>query len=326
MKKIVLSSITTLAFALASCGGSKTETINNSGIDEQYAKDSIAMAQLGIIHSFSEGELYGFKNEKDSVIIKPTYAYADYEFIPENVIRVQDANKKWGVINKFGKTVIPFVYDDIYVTEKSNNFICLTNNSNTYGVINYKGDTIIPFEYKQISFAKNNSFICENKDYNYGILNTRNEVILPFNYGYISTILVRNRIIFKAKDSEKYGFMDSTYKVAIIPEFKQVKDFSKLGLAAVMNDGNKWGVINSKNEKIVNFEYDDIWYYSSNGFAAVTNDRVHYGFINRVGKLVIPMKYYVQIEFGNSDNTASVKLNKDDKESFKIDTLGNTVK
>lgn len=325
MKKLVLGSITTMAIALASCGG-KTETAGNSGIDEQYIKDSIAMSKLGTIVSFSEGDLYGFKNERDSVVIKPTYAYADYEFIPENVIRVQDANKKWGVINKFGKTVIPFIYDDIYVTEKSNNFICFDANSSIYGVRNYKGDTIIPFEYKQISFTKNNSFICENKDYNYGILNAKKEITVPFNYGYISSILVSNRIIFKTKDSEKYGFMDSTYKVTITPEYKQAKDFSKVGLAAVMNDGNKWGVINLKNEKIANFEYDDIWYYSSNGFAPVTNDRVHYGFINRQGKLVIPMKYYIQTEFGNSDNTASVKLNKDDAESFKIDTLGNVVK
>ena len=320
MKKLVLGSITAVAITLTSCGGSKTESAVNN---DQYNQDSITMSKIGDLTSYGEGELYGYRDDKDSIYIKATYTQVDYRFNSNNQSVVSDAKKKFGVINKLGKVVIPCSFDYIEHRLGSTAYICKIGD--VYGALGTKGDTIIPFTYDYLTFASTRSILCEDKNFKYGLLSLKNEVILPVTYNKISASLIKNRRFLTDKDN-KSGYLDSLNNVAIKLEYSSADDFSEVGLAVVANSNGEYAVINTNNEILCQFgEYKKIERFSSNGFAAVTKDGERWGFINRQSKLVIPCKYILDLSFAYAE-FAKVKNNKTDVESFKIDTLGNVVK
>ena len=110
-----------------------------------------------------------------------------------------------------------------------------------------------------------------------------------------------------------YGYVDSTGKFVIEPQFVMAGEFSE-GLAAVAVDG-QWGFIDTKG----NFFIEPQFHFArafQEGLAAVYDKSLKkWGYINRSGDPVIPPKFYNAFGFENGVAEVSIK---GEEESRKI--------
>ena len=237
---------------------------------------------------------------------KYLYDYAD-DF--SEGLAVVMKNGKCGVIDKTGKSVVPFDYDFIwgyhsnrarvikYWDEKKNklnqkeldnsslySYYKYSNYQNTedscyYGFIDHLGKVIIPLEYDYASdFHDGYSIVSKNGKY--GLIDIEGNIVIPIIYDRIFDTLfyvgMDNNLIGAETDG-KIGFINIlTGKNAIPFEFDHMQEvpFFSEGLAAVKNN-KKYIFIDT----IGNIKIPTEWDYASNfnkGFALVRNDACYY--------------------------------------------------
>jgi hypothetical protein len=100
---------------------------------------------------------------------------------------------------------------------------------------------------------------------------------------------------FPVVTDEKYGFMNSTGRIVIQPQYDEVGPFRN-GLAVVSKD-SKYGVINKKNELIVDFVYDEILDYQQDRAIAIKNG--NYNLIDRSGRHISSSSFKDIFNFSN---------------------------
>lgn len=169
------------------------------------------------------GAKYAYLDNKNNFIVPfDEFDFADVFGLGRKAIV---ANKgKYGIINEFGKLVLPLEYDfieqpsiysnyaDVFLATKKNSVtifdenldviptkgivsywvwdgnIYVVNKENKIGLIDYSGKQTIPFLYdtlyKEHSVPRIPGFIAK-KDGFYGFISSKNEVIQPFKYNYI---------------------------------------------------------------------------------------------------------------------------------------------
>ncbi len=94
---------------------------------------------------------------------------------------------------------------------------------------------------------------------------------------------------------DKFGYINSTGKVVISPEYDEVGPFRN-GLAVVLKN-SKFGVINKKNELVVDFKYDEIVDFQD-GRAIVSLNEM-YNLIDPFGKEISPTYVNDLVYFSN---------------------------
>lgn len=100
---------------------------------------------------------------------------------------------------------------------------------------------------------------------------------------------------FPIVTDEKYGFMNSTGRIVIQPQYDEVGPFRN-GLAVVSKD-SKYGVINKKNELIVDFVYDEILDFQQDRAIAIKNG--NYNLIDRSGRHISSSSFKDIFNFSN---------------------------
>ena len=74
----------------------------------------IALPAQNLMHPFSKGDLWGYRNADGEVVIQPEYSFASVPAGPYGLVGVNDGNEtKWGVVEASGKVVIQPSYDYI---------------------------------------------------------------------------------------------------------------------------------------------------------------------------------------------------------------------
>ena len=88
----------------------------------------------------------------------------------------------------------------------------------------------------------------------------------------------------------KWGYIDTTGKWIIDPQFESAHDFAD-GLAQV-TVGGRWGYIDQRGKFVVNPQY---WsgHQFSEGYAGFSSDSKTWGFIDTTGRVVVPAKFGV---------------------------------
>jgi WG containing repeat len=87
----------------------------------------------------------------------------------------------------------------------------------------------------------------------------------------------------------RWGYIDSTGKLAINFQFEEVADFSE-GLAAVKT-GNRWGFIGEDGKFIINPQFDEVDSFAE-GLVAVNGGR-GWGYVDKGGKYEINPQFYL---------------------------------
>lgn len=199
---------------------------------------SLEVKAQSIYTIYKHKDLYGVKNAKGQVLLKPLYAqiaspkgmlipvkntfglwgfYKDKEKITEclyNNFSILDQDRilvqkdsKWGLINATGQVLIPNVYRHIKAEERQ----YLATRPNYWCVRNFKNEILYSFELDSVSYAGNNVFkYCLVG--NYGLMDRKGKIITteyhdiypPKPYQYPQKITLPQREL-------KGELKDSTY-------------------------------------------------------------------------------------------------------------------
>lgn len=288
---------------------------------------------------------WGYVDTSGQMRMKPQFTFAR-DFV--NEVGIVQRDNKWGVVNRFGKLVIPCQYDDIHFLENTENkIIRLYVQRPKYGLIDTLGQLAVSAVYDQIgSFRENRLAVM--RDGLWGFVNNEGLEIIPCRFREVSDFyeglaavklgrywgfidkLGNVMIDFQYKragnfrdklawvESDKgIGYINAHNKLEIPAQFEQAQDFDR-GVARVKAEG-KWGLIDAKNRWILKPKYVDIRPFDQTGLAVavLTPDNSRLGLINLQG-LAVGSSNYTEI-YPFSEGLAVVK----DRSAYGyIDTTG----
>lgn len=231
-----------------------------------------------------------------------------YEDInPHGPLHKAKMKGKYGYIDNEGKTVIPFIYEEIYGFRKG---LCIVIKEKKFGIINEKGETIVNFDYQDIRFLSEhprfgNLYMSTQKGL-WGIINDSGTVLMQHRYSYIDPFQLyigarpeMNQFLVRTTEN-KVGVMDlSTQKYIIQPDYNFLKKELDVHSQMVLlcQKGDKFGIIDSSGAIKTAFEYQSIQRLErSEELLFSARKEKYYGVIDGwTGETVYPFIYnYVQ--------------------------------
>ena len=257
------------------------------------------------------------------VLVEPSLSFDTFskgEF-HNGVSRLYNSSeRKYGAMNKYGKTIIPVEYDRI---DEYKDGLTIAKKGDDHWLMDTNGQVVRKLDYLSVdSFseglclvkiaigAKRHENGVDGSDIYWGYIDTTGEVVIElepvFEYGWKvkfgrfsdGVAIVTSEL----SGSQKYYAIDKNGKVIFSGDNESYKfsdaKFSD-GMAVVYNStsGNlKYGAIDKTGKIVVPIEYDKMQAFSG-GYAIVEKDG-KYGFVDKSGKLAIPCIYdYVHSPF-----------------------------
>ena len=217
---------------------------------------------------------------------------------------------KYGYIDKTGRLVVPFEYDN---TEFFSESLAAVQKNGKWGFINRAGRLVVPLEYDYVRDFAGGLAVVE-KNYKQGCIDKTGEIVIPIEYDYISPFDSEGLAV--AEKDGKISYIDKAGNDVLLLRCDNADSFSE-GFAAVERSG-KWGFISRAGELVAQFEYD--YYERFNEGLAVVGKNGKRGFINRVGRIVVPLEY----DFASSFSNGLAVVGKNGKFGY-IDKTGRVV-
>lgn len=228
---------------------------------EKYAKvydycDGLARFMVVYIKNGKRSPKYGYINIAGNEVISPNYDGAK-DFCGGYAIVEKD--EKIGIIDKNGKIIIPFKYDDLWDNHNYPNglAVCKMNNKNL--LIDMKGNELIPPVYDDISLDKNGStnIILIKNNKKYGWINKYNKILIPLKYDNVSNF--NDDEYAGVCINKKWGVIDKTGKVILDMKFDDINSPFEDGYMMI-KVGDKYGFINKSRETLkAIFDKDDMF-------------------------------------------------------------------
>lgn len=275
---------------------------------------ALPLATLGgELHPYLQHSKWGFIDETGKIIVSAQYQ--NYGKLSEGLIAVHNG-QKWGFIDTTGKVVIDFQFEDPqniapYNPKFSEGLACVQvagdDGWNRFGYIDKSGKFRIQPKYKHaFNFSDGLAFVLVGLKYGY-INKSGSLVIKPKSYhlddGFsegLATIAITNE-----NSTDKWGFIDTTGKIAIQPQFDWASDFYEGRAAVKIKD--KLGFIDKTGKIVVQPVYDQVGSFSD-GLApvAVSDTPLNprdiflngkWGYIDKFGSIVIPLRFFKATQF-----------------------------
>lgn len=235
--------------------------------------------------------LYGFVDNKGNEIIK--LQYKDAMIFYEGLAAVGNG-KKFGFINIKGDTVIPFIYDDIFLG--FSNGLSDVKRNDSCGYIDKKGNIIIPLIYETCYPFQSDLASILTFDGSTLLINKKGET---FEYDEEKH---KNKQL-RALNTYPGSFTTSTGQGrlngkgdTIVPPVYNVTGNLSDHMYIVQMKG-KWGAYNDKGKLTVQPQFDEIWHFNE----GVANFKLNgkWGFVDNVGRIIIEPTYEYASEFRN---------------------------
>ena len=236
----------------------KYRNVNFIGLkgDCEYITFSVDSPPPGV-EKWSAGFYMGYMDRKMNVIVPPKYHIVDDFWNGMGIVKYK---RRCGYINRDGKEVIPLMYSTCYPFVDE--FAVVEDTSWHYGIIDKEGETVIPFIYEELGIsgfphgwmpAKKNGF--------WGIINKKNKVLVDFKYDYCGSGTYINGLLTVEKN-ELWGMIDSTGKEIIPIKYGaggiSPKLISPNRIFVRDKETSLVGMINRKNEIIAPLKYSHI--------------------------------------------------------------------
>lgn len=269
----------------------------------------------------------GYIDETGQLVIKPEFEDSDNEESEEAktfseglaaVAIVKDGSYKHGYIDKTGKVVIPFQYDEVHPFSEGLAVVAkITDENWQFAFINQKGEKV--FEHPQLSSAEGFSegLAAARIGSKWGYIGTDGKVAIePQFFGSESFSEGLAPVTLREKDEFKVGYIDRTGKFVIQPQFSSAFSFTE-GLAAVQVGGfkGKWGYIDKAGKFVIQPQFEALPLQAgafSEGLAPVavrTAKETIFGltgFIDKTGKFIIKPQFNMAESF--SSGLAKVEI------------------
>ena len=223
--------------------------------------------------------------------------------------RLQDGNPsydgslgKWGMIDKYGKTVVPFEYDTLGYISYGH---AVVSKNGQFGVVDTHGKLCIPMNWKKFTLCEKGAIADSNKvlDYEGNLILTipDDPYMLYFDNGYYKAVYIGSDSgdrIFDTKGNEID--VGKWYGVTMVNE-----ELAIVCKKATSSSLPEYGVYNYRTKQIVlPLEYEKIGPLSD-GLRLFVKDH-KYGYMDANFDIVIPAMY---IEAGDFDNGYAVAQN-----------------
>lgn len=311
MKKIFLFGTLLLCFGCMQEKEHKNNIMRYSYSETDYK--SISLEENGIRLGKTNDEKYVLIDEENNTINKLNRDYEDIKFYKDDFL--VKSNKKYGLIDKTQKELIPIKYDlirkidsDIYAVSNGEKqaLVNLKRNLTDFdydnlgdlsdGVIlglrdnqiigiDEKGKEILKVEYSYVSnFSEGYAIVLlDTGKQNY--INKAGNKILNVEYDHLFPILDGKGIVIKDK---KYGLIDIKSKEEIIkPQYDYLERIDNNRY--IGRKGEKVILLDSNNKKIMETEFEYLENTSNNLLVGRVNGK--YGYLDKNGKIIIPFIY-----------------------------------
>jgi len=245
-------------------------------IEPQYDKVKYFNSGFALV---LKDDQWQYIDKKGQVLEIPATTEKLYDF-EEGVAFFKEGDKV-GLLGTDGKLVLEPKYR---VIKDIKNGHAKVQKGELWGMIDTSGKEVIPTEYEDIGNSWSPNGVFGKKGGVYGII--QNGSFNPIDGATDVWVFHGDAKLTYAEKDKKIGFVDSSGKWVIEPQFDKARAFSN-GLAPVAN-GKTWGYINEKGDMVIESEFRDAEVFSD-GLAPVKDKK--WGFIDTSGKLVIPMEY-----------------------------------
>lgn len=199
-----------------------------------------------------EREIHCLIDEKGNYIIPLSYHWngktgARNTYIALNVF---DSNGRWGLTDRNGKLIIPFLYD---------------HDKQSWGL-----QSLAPVFHKANGF--DSWFLIAAKDGRQGVIDTLNRVLIPFVYKEIRESVAGDTLRgWVVRTDSLYGVLQKDGKVLYAERYQQIYPVYEKGWASVRQHG-KMGVVDTNSRILVPLIYDSVAYSGgtlSSGYATL---------------------------------------------------------
>lgn len=276
---------------------------------------------------FRHKKLWGYCNLDGEVKIPCEFDEA-WEFDGNHAMIV--VNNKCGIINKYGKIVIPCSYQ--FVTSLGEGYWCGHVNNESFAILNPQHELICnvsgydPFvegfaivkrktskletgfldtkgninwiKYKFATHFHEGLSLCLNENDLFGYLGRDFNVVIPFQYKNASSF--REGLAGVSISGTKYGYVNKHGNILIPMLYDKIGSFCE-GLAMVKVNG-KYGYIDIFGKSVIQSSFDEAtdFFYSHASVGKLGRDGVlYFGIIDINGKMIIDYQYdsIIPIEF-----------------------------
>jgi len=241
-----------------------------------------------------KGKKWGGVNEKGKTIIPFIYdeIYATRIFNHDNFFAIK--GKKMGIINNKGEVMVPFEYDILGISLAHDDYF-FAKKKHKAGLINIKGEVIIPFEYGGISLLRNNYYIVQAHNYLKGVIDIDGNVVVPIKYRDILKVEGVDELVLTNSSSmgnHLYGLYNIiTKQEIVVPQYYQIKNFEKEFALVKESRKTYWGLIDKQGNVVVPFQFSDVKVSGSDRIFAVKDHNNLWGFVDDKGVLIIKHQY-----------------------------------
>ena len=246
----------------------------------EYKSDNSGLYPINV-----EGK-HGFMDHTGKTVITPQFDMT-YGF-SEGLAAVRIGNKL-GFINTKGVIAITPQFDDVLNFRYGR---ATVNLGNRYGIIDKDGKYICNPDFQWAGQFSGNMAPVKTADGEVAFVDRSGKVVISGTFDQLQNDGFRSGLAAVAK-SGKWGFIDTTGKWVIDPQFEEAGLFAD-GLAPVLV-GGRWGYIDRKGKFAINPQYDTAGQFSE-GYAAFWSAG-KCGFIDVTGHVVADAKYLATDNF-----------------------------
>ena len=233
-----------------------------------------------------ETRRYGWISRDGRIIIPCIYSDGFYDGDTKSFIVKR--NGKWGIINEFHLTLVPFIYD--YISAFSEGFAVVSKNGR-FGYINECGDVCIELKYDEAKPFENNIAVVK-KGTTYGYINKIGNTVIDFNFAEADSFYWNH--FTSVKKGEKYGLIDKYSKIIIPFSYERIITGKHAAICFITKGCAR--IYDLKKELFIKGYYN-IWRYDDN-FTLFTfkNDEGYHGMIDLNGNIIIQSDWWEYLQ------------------------------
>ena len=322
----------------------------NNNVDDQNRACMVYESE-GLIR-LTKGEKYEFVDLNGEVITALTTDFSGSIGNCNNGLFSCSKDGKTGYLNKSGKEIIPFIYnqagdfkDGIALVKKENEWMyintsgkvvtsignvymsisrlddgvtCADDSTRNYRLIDRNGNILCTYSYIEAARCSEGLVPVSNGEKE-GYVNMKGKEVIPCIYGMVFEFHDGLARVYNDRDGSLSYYIDKSGKIVIDltngTKYEDYEDFHE-GIAIVEKNGI-YGGINKKGNEVIGVKYEKIGSFSE-GLANAQKDG-KWGYLNKSGEEVIPFIYDTAGSF--CDGLALVK--KDNHYGF-VDKSGNS--
>jgi hypothetical protein len=245
-----------------------------------------------VLYSYQLEGKRGLMTEKGEIITPPVYE----QIAPiTGDLTVVKMNRKYGVIDKKGHTILANDYDNILIDSVT--ALIQTKNGAKIGVYNKQGKQIIPIKHDAVRVQPDGTLVI-NLAGKWGTTDTKGTSIIPIQYQFIGDFSYGKA---RAKQQEGMGVIDAKGNWLVDPLFEDTQIIND-SLCVYFTNGRS-GIINT-HQKAMRLAVDSL-VVMDNGYILAKNHG-KYGLYNQKAKEIIPIQYDFLSTFG-ADSMITVR-------------------